>query len=63
MRDFLGLSPIDVTDWKFVEFRDVSPGPWARFGENNDFVINARSTTEGVAGKNGTSSGPTVITR
>jgi hypothetical protein len=29
-------------DWKFVEFPDVSPGPWSRFGENNTFVIESR---------------------
>lgn len=39
VRDYLGLSGIDVTDWKFVTFREVPPGPWARLGDNNTFVI------------------------
>ncbi len=44
VRDFLGMDDTDVTDWKFVEFEDVPPGPWARYGDNNDFVINRRTT-------------------
>ena len=28
VRDFLGLRPNGVTDWRFVEVRDVSAGPW-----------------------------------
>ena len=28
VRDYLGLAPTDVTDWQFVEVRDVPPGPW-----------------------------------
>ena len=42
VRDYLGMRPTDVTDWKFVEYRDVPIGPWSRFGENNTFVIDAR---------------------
>jgi hypothetical protein len=38
IRDYLGLSSTDVTDWKFVEFSEVPPGPWSRYGENNTFV-------------------------
>ncbi len=49
VRDYLGLSETDVTDWKFVEFKDVPPGPWARRGDNNTFVINARKAEERVA--------------
>ena len=45
VRDYLGLAPTDVTDWQFVEVRDVPPGPWRSYGENNHFVI-ARSKTE-----------------
>jgi hypothetical protein len=41
----LGLAPTDVTDWQFIEVRDVPPGPWRTYGENNHFVI-ARSKTE-----------------
>jgi hypothetical protein len=28
----------DVCDWKFVEFREVPPGPWTMYGANNAFV-------------------------
>ena len=35
MRDYLGLLSTDVTDWKFVDARDVPHGPWALHGENN----------------------------
>src|SRR6266702_3357586 len=45
VRDYLGLQPTDTTDWQFVEVRDVPPGPWRSYGENNHFVI-ARSKTE-----------------
>jgi hypothetical protein len=31
-----------VTDWQFVDFKDVPRGPWSKLGENNTFVINAR---------------------
>jgi hypothetical protein len=40
VRDYLGLSETDVTDWKFVEFSEVPHGPWARVGNNNTFVMN-----------------------
>jgi hypothetical protein len=50
VRDFLGINGIsDVCDWKFVDFSEVPNGPWARFGDNNDFVINARKSTERVS--------------
>src|SRR5256885_16500904 len=42
VRDYLGLAPTDVTDWQFVEVRDVAPGPWRSYGENNNFVIARR---------------------
>jgi len=49
VRDYLGLnSTRDVCDWKFVEFSEVPYGPWSRYGENNDFVLNARKGTERV---------------
>ena len=35
LRDYLSLRGTDVTDWKFVDARDVPSGPWARYGENN----------------------------
>ena len=50
VRDFLGMNATrDICDWKFVDFSEVPSGPWARYGENNDFVINARRGTERVA--------------
>ena len=42
VRDYLGMEDTDVTDWKFVEFKDVPQGPWSRHGDNNTFVINQR---------------------
>lgn len=46
VRDYLGLSDIDVCDWKFVEIREVPPGPWAMYGDNNTFVILRRQSSE-----------------
>ena len=43
VRDYLGLKPTDVTDWRFVDFNEVPRGPWATHGENNTFVINDRA--------------------
>jgi hypothetical protein len=42
IRDYLGLSDTDVTDWQFVNFNNVPRGPWSVHGENNTFVINDR---------------------
>lgn len=42
VRDYLGLSGKDICDWKFVEFRDVPNGPWAKYGDNNTFVLQRR---------------------
>jgi hypothetical protein len=49
VRDYLGLRETDVTDWKFVDFKDVPRGPWSHLGENNSFVINDRKGEERVA--------------
>src|SRR5467141_3480687 len=43
VRDYLGLNETDVTDWQFVEFKDVPHGPWSKLGENNTFVIADRN--------------------
>lgn len=48
VRDYLGMNDSDVTDWRFVDFDEVPPGPWSLYGENNTFVINARKQTERV---------------
>jgi len=42
VRDYLGLGETDVTDWRFVEFSEVSRGPWSTLGEHNTFVISDR---------------------
>jgi len=49
IRDYLGLQDTDVTDWKFVEFKDVPTGPWAKYGDNNTFVMNRLKGTLPVA--------------
>ena len=49
VRDYLGLGIKDPCDWKFVEFRDVPPGPWTRYGDNNTFVILRRQGNKGFA--------------
>jgi hypothetical protein len=46
VRDYLGLAPIDVTDWQFVEVRDVPQGPWRSYGANNPFVIMQQRAVE-----------------
>jgi hypothetical protein len=46
VRDYLGLEPTDVTDWRFVDFSEVPRGPWSTLGENNTFVINDRKKSE-----------------
>jgi hypothetical protein len=55
VRDYLGLAPTDVTDWQFVDVRDVAPGPWRSYGENNNFVI-ARRQLEQQLAKSGSGS-------
>ena len=49
VRDYLGLKETDVTDWRFVDFREVPRGPWSNLGENNTFVINDRKKGEKLA--------------
>jgi hypothetical protein len=63
VRDYLGLAGTDVTDWKFVDFQEIPPGPWALYGDNNDFVLNARRSGERVVSKAPIGYSPTVITR
>jgi len=52
VRDYLGLKGKDVCDWKFVEARDVPPGPWAKYGDNNTFVLQKRGANLFVADRN-----------
>lgn len=49
VRDYLGLGPSDMTDWRFVEFSEVPRGPWSDYGENNDFVQLARRSRDRMA--------------
>ena len=42
VRDYLGLVATDMVDWQFVEVRDVPPGPWRSYGENNHFLLARR---------------------
>jgi hypothetical protein len=35
VRDYLGISGMDVCDWKFVDLPEVPNGPWAWYGRNN----------------------------
>jgi len=51
VRDYLGLKETDVTDWKFVDSKDVPRGPWSTLGENNTFVINDRQKGKALAEK------------
>ena len=32
VRDYLGLNDTDLTDWQFVELKDVPRGPWSKLG-------------------------------
>ncbi|MEI6071988.1 MAG: hypothetical protein WCS31_09360 [Verrucomicrobiae bacterium] len=52
VRDYLGMGGTDVTDWKFVDARDVPPGPWTKYGENNTFVLQHRGADLFVADRN-----------
>lgn len=49
VRDYLGLTPTDVTDWKFAEFSEVPPGPWALYGDNNTFVVDRQKREDALA--------------
>lgn len=53
VRDYLGLGPTDVTDWQFVEVRDIPPGPWRSYGDNNHFVIAKRQAEARLVQQNG----------
>ncbi|MDB6173015.1 MAG: hypothetical protein JWL59_2326 [Chthoniobacteraceae bacterium] len=63
VRDYLGLASKDVTDWKFVEFREIPAGPWSKFGDNNTFVQLSRRSSERVVNANSNGKSPTILTR
>ncbi|MEO8207202.1 MAG: hypothetical protein ABI615_13555, partial [Chthoniobacterales bacterium] len=52
VRDYLGIAGKDVCDWKFVEFSEVPNGPWAKYGDNNTFVLLHRGQDLRVADRN-----------
>jgi hypothetical protein len=56
VRDYLGMSGKDVCDWKFVDFSEVPPGPWSKYGENNTFVLKARGENLFLVDRNNASS-------
>jgi len=49
VRDYLGLAGLDLCDWKFVDFRLIPPGPWAKYGDNNTFLRLRRQGTTAIA--------------
>ena len=49
LRDYLGLESTDVTDWRFVDAKDVPSGPWALYGDNNTFVQKSSRTPKNAA--------------
>ena len=49
IRDYLKLGNADLTDWRFVDFQEIPPGPWALYGDNNTFVIERRKREEAFA--------------
>jgi len=57
VRDYLGLSETDVTDWQFVDFKHVPHGPWSKLGENNTFITADRKRRDTV-GSAKSSGGP-----
>ena len=69
VRDYLGMGNMDVVDWKFIEYSDIPQGPWARFGENNSFVIDYRrrgtrvAQAQKVARPVRSDDGPVVVTK
>ncbi len=75
VRDYLGLKGTDVTDWKFVDDKDVPKGPWALYGDNNHFVKAKETREERVARADSTApplptrsappqqDGPTIVTK
>jgi hypothetical protein len=44
VRDYLQLGDNALTDWRFVDFREVPSGPWALYGDNNTFVMERRKS-------------------
>ena len=53
VRDFLDLQSTDVTDWKFVELREVPNGPWALYGQNNVLAMRGSRGSKGFGKEKG----------
>jgi hypothetical protein len=51
VRDFLGMSGMDVCDWKFVDLPEVPNGPWALYGDDNTAAQLRRNSTTAIARK------------
>ena len=62
VRDYLGLQGRDLTDWQFVEARDVPQGPWRAYGDNNPFVIASRKLGIQATGDSAASGDRTALT-
>jgi hypothetical protein len=65
VRDYLGINSTDVTDWRFVELRDVAAGPWQTYGDNNHFVQRKRAAAQSVVSNAAPKSAaePNVVTK
>jgi hypothetical protein len=51
VRDYLGMSGIDVCDWKFENVYAVPNGPWALYGEDNTLAHLRRQIRAGIVRK------------
>ena len=51
VRDYLGMSGMDVCDWKFVSVYEVPSGPWTLYGDNNTVAHLRRRTGIAIARK------------
>jgi hypothetical protein len=57
VRDYLGLTGRDLTDWRFVEPHEVSPGPWIKYGEQA-IIFSALKKKEEKIGRDATQKVP-----
>ena len=51
VRDYLGMSGMDLCDWKFVSVYEVPGGPWTLYGDNNTVANWRRQTGSAIARK------------
>lgn len=65
VQKYLGANSMDAVDWRFVNKEEVPAGPWVQYGENNDFVQDAKAilgiltaSTEESKAKNATPAKP-----